>query len=355
MRYTLKFFLICCLFVNSSVFALESFMLGKENKQSIFINNRILAKVNGKAISVIDVMKKMDMLFYKQFPQYTTSIPARYEFYKINWQQVLQELIDKELIMADAEEHKLPVTNGDVRQEMEMVFGPNIIANLEKVGLNFDEAWQMIKDDIVIRRMIYLNVNAKVLKKVTPQDIKKSYEDYAKDNIRLEEWQYQVIAIRDQNEEVGQKAADYVHQLLTVDKKPLTEISLDLHKNPQFETCKINVSEVFRHSEKEISPSYKEVLAKLDNNSFSSTISQTSKKDRSKVYRIFYLKTKTPVGAPPFHEVENSLEAKLLDKLMGEETDAYLKKLRRHYHVQEHLNHLQEAFEPFRIQTDASS
>src|SRR6202035_4022048 len=72
----------------------DSLFFGQEAQ--ILVNNRILAKVNGKAISVIDLMKKLDMLFYRQFPEYTSSMQARFQFYQANWKHVFQELLDKE-------------------------------------------------------------------------------------------------------------------------------------------------------------------------------------------------------------------------------------------------------------------
>ena len=50
-----------------------AFMFNQEDKLELVVNNQILAKVNGKPISVIDIMKKMDLLFYRRFPQYTSS------------------------------------------------------------------------------------------------------------------------------------------------------------------------------------------------------------------------------------------------------------------------------------------
>src|SRR5262249_17801417 len=149
----------------------------QEDKAHIVVNNRILARINEKAISVVDLMKKLDVLFYREFPQYTSSKVARYQFYQANWKNVLQELIDKELILADAEENKLPISSGDVRQEMEQLFGPNIIANLDKVGLSFDDAWKIVQGDITIRRMMYMRVNAKAMRQVTPQDVWAAYEE----------------------------------------------------------------------------------------------------------------------------------------------------------------------------------
>jgi len=307
-------------------------MFSMDNASHIFINNRVLAKANGKAISVYDVMKKMDMLFYKQYPQYTGSVMARFQFYQINWKQVLQELIDKELIIADAEEMKLPVTNGDVRQEMETLFGPNIIFNLDKVGLTFDEAWQMVKDDLIIRRMVYIKANAKAIKRITPLEVKKAYEQFAEKNRQPEKWSYQVVSIRD--EDNGAEAAKTAHRLLVEEKVPMDSLVEKLKEDPQFVKTKITASELFQHGISDLSPLYKEELSKLVSETFSEPIAQKSRKDSSIVYRIFYLKDRTEAGSTPFKDMENQLRTELLNAATSKETVAYLKRLREHYHVQ---------------------
>ena len=97
----------------------QNLMMTQEETMRITVNNRVLANVNGKPITVIDVMKRMDLVFLKQFAEYTNSPSARHQFYMANWKRTLNELIDKELILCDAKEMKMEVASGDVRQEME--------------------------------------------------------------------------------------------------------------------------------------------------------------------------------------------------------------------------------------------
>ncbi len=113
MKYKSLIFFSYFLLICSAVEGKNESLLLQEAPQKIAVNNKILAKVNGKVISTVDIMKKMDMQFYKRFPQYVTSVEARYQFYLANWGHVLQEFIDKELILADAAESKIEVSSGD--------------------------------------------------------------------------------------------------------------------------------------------------------------------------------------------------------------------------------------------------
>lgn len=329
----------------------EPLLLQREEPK-IIVNNKILAQVNGKVISTLSVMKKMDMLFYRQFPQYVNSVEARFQFYQANWKHVLQEFIDKELILADAVESKIEISSGDVRQEMELYFGPDIITNLDKVGLTFDEASKMVLDDITIRRMLMYRANSKAVRLVTPALVRQAYETYAQDkkNFHQPRWEYQVISIRSPDEKTSQVVASQAHQLLTYQKVPLTE--LQTHLDPLLGgATKISISEPFRHHEQEMSEAYKEVLLKMPAQAFSAPLAQKSRNDQSAVYRIFYLVNKEDGGVTPFKEVEAKLKEQLLSEASEKETTAYIQKLHKHYHVQDSdLNAMVSSdYQPFTI------
>lgn len=330
----------------------EPFMFGQEESLHLLVNNRILAKVNGKAISVIDVMKKMDVLFYRQFPEYTSSISAKFQFYQVNWKHVLKDLIDKELITADAEENKLQVTNGDIRQEMETLFGPNIITNLDKIGMTYNEAWEIVKGDIILKRMMGYRVNSKALREVTPQSIYHAYQEYAKANIIPETFTYQVISIRDKDPEIGRRHADLIEKNLHQKTIQLETLKTSVQEIlGEGNKTQVSLSEEFKHSEKEMSNAYKEAVLKLNEGEFSKATAQKSRTDQSTVYRIFFLKEKTKGGMIPFSEVENQIKEGLIDQAVDKETIAYLKKLRSHFDVQQiQLNELNDDnYQPFSL------
>lgn len=325
----------------------ESFMLGQAEPTQIFINNRILARVNGKAISAVDVMKQMDLMFYKQYPQYASIIQARHQFYTMHWQRVLKDLIDKQLILADAEEHKIDISHGDVRQEMEKLFGPNIILSLDKVGLTVDEARRMLQDDMIIKRTSYFRANSVAFRKVTPQNVRTAYEEYALENVRPEEWQYIVVSIRDQDPTLAAEVGNQAHRLLTEQNVSLEELSTKIAENSSIpESVKVTVSAPFRHGPLELSPDYKDALSSLQAGQYSSPIAQQSKRSKETVVRIFYLQNHSLSEAPSFAEVEVQLRNKLLGQAVESEMANYLSGLRDHYHVQ-HIEDIPEDFELF--------
>jgi len=342
------FSLLLTLAIMPPCVAKEASFFGNAQEPQIFVNNRILAKINGKPITVVDLMKKMDLLFYKQFPQYTSSAQARYQFYQVNWNQVLREMIDKELVLADALESKLVISAGDVRQEMETLFGPNIIDNLDKIGLTFDEASKMILADITIRRMVYFRVQLKAINQVTPQKIRSHYDEIAPQHVKDNEWIYNVVNIRHRNPTKTGQTAKLAYQLLIDENVPLNHLLEKLNETGAIIPT-VTVSEEFHTYEKELSDVFKKTLTNMTPGTYSEPLVQRKRHDNLTVYRIFYLKEMIPGGVVPFHELEGQIKDTLMEEAIEKETTAYLARLRRHFNVQEKA--LQELlatdFQPF--------
>lgn len=327
----------------------DSFFSGKEPK--IFINNRILTRVNGKPISTYDVVKKLDLSFYRQYPQYANNADARIQFYNMNWKAAFSELIDKELILADAKDYKITVSSGDLRQEIEESFGPNIISNLDKAGLTYSEASKLMEDEIIIRKIITGKVHVKALKHVTPIKIRAAYEDFIQDpaNARLTEWTYKIITLKERTFERSEAVADAAYTLLQ-NGTPLDQLTSKLkEQNVLGRKGSVTLSNSITQNDKEISEEFLKSLSSLEEGHFSKPFKQKSRSNQAVVFRILVLEKKSPGGIPTYVEMESILKEKLLDTEIDKESDIYLAKLREHHRVRdadiEAL--LPEGYEPF--------
>lgn len=353
MKLQIFTFLFVILLGSASVQAIKNEPLfnAKQEEPKIYINNRILTRVNGKPISTYDLMKKMDLLFYRQYPQYTSQVVARAQYYEMSWKYVLEEIIDKELILADAKESKIEVSNGDIRQEMETSFGPNIIANLDKAGISFDEATKMMQDEIIIRRMISGRVHAKALRQVTPIKVRRAYQEFIQDpaNHRLTQWNYRVITIKERTLQKTEETAQEAYRLILAGV-PLDQLSEKLKEgNLLGRKGKVTVSNSIQQHDQELSKEYAKILGPLDPGMFSQPFAIKSRANNATVYRILVLQEKSPGGVPTFKEMEPILKDKLLNAAVDQETEIYLKKLRLHYHIGEDNvdEHLPADYQPF--------
>lgn len=323
--------------LNLSASMSDSLLNSNKNEEDIriFVNNRILTRVNGKPITTYDLMKKMDLSFYRQYPEYTSSISARAQYYDMSWRYVLEDMIDKELILADAEESKISVSSGDVRQEMEASFGPNIIVNLDKAGITFEEASKIMQEEIIIRRMIGGRVHAKALRSVTPTKVKKAYDEFIQnpENARLNQWAYRVFTIQERNLKKTEETASAVFQLLMEGVSPENIQAVLKERNVLGRKGKITVSKTVKQNEKEISKDYLDILIPLEKGMYSQPFPHKSRANQSTVYRILIVDEKTPGGTIPFKEMETKIKNQLLDAAIDAETDAYIDRLRNHYHI----------------------
>lgn len=325
--------------------ALESM---QEESAELVIFNRILAKVNSKTISVVDVMKKMDLFLQKNYPQHANSKMSRYQFYSSQWRDFLTQMIDTELMIADAEKLEVKVTEAEVREEILNRFGPNIMPTLDQLAVSYEECKQMIRDEMIVQRMMWFRVNSKVLARINSQDVKEAYKQYCAENPELEEWQYQVLSIRSPDKSVGETLAARASELLS-SQIDLSALSQQLSSPDEATT--ISLSPEMQADEKSISSSHKEVLTTLSENSFSQPIAQVSRVDNSTVYRIFHLKKHSRKELPPFEKMAEQLKDHLLQQAANKENSHYLLRLRERLGYDEkHMTEtLPSDFQPFAL------
>ncbi|MBS0652787.1 MAG: SurA N-terminal domain-containing protein [Verrucomicrobia bacterium] len=348
-------FFICSICAALSTHAQNAIpgMLAQEEAQELIVYNRILAKVNGKTISVIDVMKKMDLFLQRYYPQYTQSKAARFQYYSTQWRDTLAQMIDQELMQADAEHLELKVSDAEVREEMLDRFGPAIIQTLDQIGMTYEEARKMVFAEMVVQRIMWYRVNSKALNSVNPQDIKEGYKKYCESNPALEEWEYQVLSLRSTNQSISEllakKAADLLHSAANTDLATVSEQikAASTDENP----VTINLSPDLKADEKSIAQSHKDVLKTLLPGMFSPPIAQVSRADQSTVYRIFYLKNHSKKEIPPFQKMSDQIKEELLHQAAARENSQYIAKLRERlgYDEKHMMESLPPDFQPFAL------
>ena len=337
-----------CLFLYSALSA-ELPSISYAGPHKIGVQNSILAKVNGTTISMMDVKKKMDMIFYQNYPHLSESSQARLQFYENSWRRILMEIIDNELILADAADREIKIADAEIREEIESRFGPNVMSTLDQIGVTYDEAWKMTKNDMIVQRMSWWFIQAKALAKVTPQEIRQSYRLYIKEHPAFTEWKYRVLSIRGEHSE---EVAQQLHETMLAEDPALDFLPTFLK---DFETkhpdCTISLSTEYNAVDSELAESHRASLSALTPGSFGPPTLQVSR-DKQQVYRIFYLSEKIEHPVPSFEEMASRLKNELLQKSSFEISQVYLEKLRKHYRFD--AAHLDESlpadFKPFAIQ-----
>lgn len=303
-------------------------LMDYQPEQKIAVQNAILTKVNGNTISMMDVKKKMDVIFFQNYPEMAESSQARYQFYEASWRHVLRDMIDNELIIADALDKEIKLTDGEIREAVEERFGPNMTETLDKIGLTPEEARKMIKNEMIVQRMSWWFVQQKALTSVTPQDIRQAYRLYIKEHPAYSEWSYRVVSIRSQDE--ASELVNQVYSLLTQSGKTPEQMENEL-KELSSDTVKISISNEYTAKTEDLSEAHRASIEPLEPGTYSKPTFQVSRRDKSAVHRIFYLVGKNDFSAPTFEQMSGRLRDELVQKAAMEESQDYISKLRKHY------------------------
>ncbi len=338
-------FLLCFVLIATSI-------LHADQEGEVVVHNRILSKVMGKTISVLDVMKKMDLYLDRYYPQYAASKEAKIQFYNTQWRSTLEQLIDNELILADAAEKEIKTTDGDVREEIQTRFGPNVMGTLDKIGITYEEARSMIHDELIVQKMTWFKIHSKALANVNSKDVKKAYTEFCSHNPPKETWTYQVISIRaPQNfdaEEIGKKFYD----CLLSEKRELSEIAANFKATENLDPAiSISISQDYITENKDLSSSHQSILTSIQNGNFSFPVLQQSRADNTNVVRIFHRKNHNAATAPLFQRVANTIKDELLQVEVNKESSRYMKKLRLRYGYDQQFwnDHIPPNFQPFSL------
>ena len=305
----------------------------------ISVQNKILAKVNGNVISVVDVMKKMDVLMHQNYPQYAESAPARLQFYINSWRTILMEMIDTELIMSDAQDKEMKLTDGEIREEMENRFGPSVLQTLDTLRLSYDDAWKMVRKDLIMQRMLWFFVQSKAISNVSPESIRQAYRIYLEAHPAYQEFIYRVVTIR------GADPSD-----LEVGERSLEEALQEWQASrPGVE---VQISQEYDAKQHDLSAVHREALSALTPGSYSKPLIANNRSDGKQFYRIFHLIDRKDISAPSFEVVAPKLKNELQQKAVAKASEEYLNKLRKHYGFDpERLKEVvADNFQPFSLQ-----
>lgn len=323
----------------------------EQSSGELVVQNRILATVNGKNISVMDVMKRMDVYLARAYPEYAKSNQHRYQFFSQNWKHTLNQMIDNELIVADAVRMEMKIADAEIREQIHERFGPNVVATLDQLGVTFDEAWAMLYNEIASQRMTWYRVHSKALRKVGPQTIKTAFQEHVVNNPPKEEWKYQVISIKGKTEQIGNVFAQKAQALIKNEPLPFEELAkLLTEKNSEDPSISVTVSDEYCLEGKALSDSHKAVVCNLLPGSYSEPTPQVSR-DKSVVHRIFYLKDHTVSPPAKFDTtMVDNLQDELVQKEIDQEYPLYIAKLRKQFNFDEKmLDALPTDFQPFSL------
>jgi hypothetical protein len=288
----------------------------------------------------MDLKKRLDSIFYQQYPEYSHVPEARFQFYQANWRPLLEEMVNNALILSEAlskeekAKHEI-VDEGEIKKEIEEKFGPNVVENLNKAGLTYQEVFEEIREKKIMNIMLWTTVYSKVFQQVTPQKIQQEYNQYLTQHPEQDKLKYQVLTIKGKDKEHTQHIASAAHAVLVNEGlESLDTLKSIVEKKLEDSEFSLQVSQVYENEEKQVSKPFLSQLVKLTPNVLSAPIEQSAR-DQSIIYRIFILLEKTKIKPESFEKIEKQLVNQLHNELIPQKQLEYFKKLRKEHGIGE--------------------
>ncbi len=316
--------------------------------REILFHNRILAEINKKTISLLDVVKQMDLFIHDYYPDRADSEEFRYQFYSSQWKATLQHMIENELIIADAESQDFKLNEGMVNQEMHNRFGPDIIKTVEQLDLSYEEAKQILHEELIVQHMQFFKIYSKVNQKITPQEIKNEYLQHIEKNPPKSRWNYQFITIQSEQLSKAEEIGKRLLFLLKEKGEPSVAIQLCGEELSGDVSSKINLSQDYDLEEKGLSKEHREILVSIGIGEWSDPVVQI-RKDGTYVVRLFFLKTFFKDELPSFESMLSSLRQQLFNRYSSQERAIYIKKLEKKFLYDQKRLETPSGFEPFSL------
>lgn len=306
-----------------------------KNTMQIVVNNRPLVKIHGKIITVLDVKKKMDLFLQENHPEALASTTLCYQYYVQNWRHTLQEAINIELMKMEAEELEYKIPDGDISQEMDRRWGPNVLNTIDKYGLTLDEARSIAYDDHLARILSWYRVWARTNQLISPDAIKKAYEDHVA-SIQLNDGLgYQILTVRGGDTKDTETASKDVHNYLVAHPESKFSDVVAAVEGTLPAGVSLSVSQTYESKTKDLSREYASILERLPVKAFSDPVQLVSRVDGSTSFRIFQLMDVIKSEPPKFEDLADALKGRLFEEIGSKQREEYLLKLRKRFYCED--------------------
>lgn len=294
-----------------------------KNEKELFINNKILFRFKNNTITIMDVIHKMNLLFYKSYPHLIHSNISKMQFYSGLFPVLAEAVIDDFLIVADAEEKKISVDIRDVKREIEKFFGDALIDVTNAFNMTEEDVFKIIQRDLIVQKMLGVMVRSRATMFVSPNKIKEAYKEKLKNYKQEKFWSYVILTLDSASVDSTLTFAEEIYDKIISNGFFKEEEILQLASEKNIE---IKISNLLQGTENSLSQMHRGILIAADSNLCSKPISY--KKDK---IRLFVIKEFSITKEKSFSELEEQLHSELLEKLFEKQELIYREKLREKY------------------------
>lgn len=315
---------LCSNIVSADIGALDQ---NQKTATALAVHNRVLLKIdNDLVVTTLDVIHKLNLMFYTSYPHLVDSLEARSHFYKTMWPMVLEAVIDEFLMYADAKSKKINVDPTMVKQEIETMLGHDLMPLYTLFEMTEKDIYTLMHRMLVAQRASSMMVRSKVMLKVTPEIIKARYAEMVQESLNVSIWKYKILTIKAKTDFLSQQISNKVTSRVEDNQEIRQDRLLALVASLGGE---LTISEEVVRVDHELSDAHKGVLSSITLNN--GMIGCASKHHKEGVYKVFVLLDKNHPEVKPLSEIEPQIKASLMQVHIEAIDKDYREKIRERF------------------------
>ena len=324
-----------CVNAGSLVIAMAIFVAvlfsGVTLAQDSILVDRIVAVVNNEIITLYDLDQK--------FTPYAKKIKAlgysagkeRETLFKVR-SDVLNQLIDSTLFNQQIEKYNLTVTEKEIDNSLERMkvarhyTDEDIRAGLAQQGLTMEDLRKEIKDQLLRRKLVNLEVKSKIV--VTPENIKSYFESHPEKYAGEKKYQLWNIFVNFSSTASDAEKRSALNKMQVVlDKLKQGNNFETLAGDEALRSLQVKGGELGLFLIKELSPLLQRVVKDMKAGEFSSIL------DSGFGYQIIYVQKIIDTTVKNLAEAEKEIEDILFKEMVDNKFREWMKELRSRSHI----------------------
>lgn len=144
------------------------------------INHQVLWQSPTSTITSFDLVKQIDLLLLHQGQSIPRHLKA--EYYRNYWSATLQNMIERDLVLQQARERGFKIERYEVMEEISRRLGSDYIVILDRENIALNDLIDDIEKELLVQRMIYIKVQYKAQRAITPGAVREHYKQYLAEN-----------------------------------------------------------------------------------------------------------------------------------------------------------------------------
>lgn len=197
--------------------------------------NSVLASVNGEPISLWDVLPATRQQEYQAYAAYSGN--RLYEAIRQIRQKMVDNLIDRKLILADYRNMTFKISDQDIETELDNIaeqMGYNsrneFISNARKNGGSLEEIRKNVTDELIVQLMIFHKTQ--MAENVTPKEIYEYYQAHSEEFTKPETIELGLLLLTPERSDLETVIAK-ISQELDKDPESFTALTKQYSSGPE--------------------------------------------------------------------------------------------------------------------------